>query len=291
VRGGVATDYGVVIGTPSYMSCEQAKGGNELDARTDIYSLGATLYHMVTGVLPFEGTSVPDVVVKLLTQPLVSPADRNPRVHPHVSALILKMMSKEPSQRHRTADEVEEDLTCLLEGRPLRYTLVAEPTVASPETSTDMSRPPSRGRGVAATPSPGSLGAKAASGARDTTSRKPPSRSVRRPSHQPGVPAIAFLSGSYRGKIIPITQPVTIVGRMPECDIQVLDSWFSRRHFIVHARDQGFEVEDLQSMNGTRINGQPVQRSPLRAGDKITVHETLMQFVFLTNEESEEELP
>lgn len=90
-------------GTPTYMSLEQATGG-QMDARTDLYSVGATMYHLLTNQLPLpgreRGMSGPD--------PLLSPAHYNPRLSPETVALIRKAMARDPQQRYPTALALKE---------------------------------------------------------------------------------------------------------------------------------------------------------------------------------------
>jgi len=138
----VVTNHGVPVGTPYYMPCELARGKRGLDARSDIYSLGATLYHMTTGEVPYDGNSGPVVLVNLMTQPLIPPIERNPNLAPHVSAVIEKMMAKEPDGRHNNVEEVEEDLRALLAGKPPRHTRVPEGDAGGALSATEVPPPP-----------------------------------------------------------------------------------------------------------------------------------------------------
>ncbi len=90
---------GLVIGTPYYMSPEQAKGTVELDCRSDIYSMGATLYHLVVGEPPFDAPTSMAVLTKHITDTLPSARSRNPKVSDNCSALLERMMAKDPDQR------------------------------------------------------------------------------------------------------------------------------------------------------------------------------------------------
>ncbi len=108
---------GVIVGTPCYMSPEQARADKEIDFRSDIYSLGATLYHLVTGKIPFEGESAMSVITKLLTEPLPPPKIKNPSVSKQCSALIEAMMEKNPADRQQSWEDVVRDFDLVLEGR------------------------------------------------------------------------------------------------------------------------------------------------------------------------------
>ena len=100
------TRVGVTMGTPSYMAPEQAKDASTVDARADVYSLGCTLYVLITGKLPFEGKSISEVLTKHATEPVVPPEVIVKRVPKDLSAILLKMMAKKPEERYASMDEV-----------------------------------------------------------------------------------------------------------------------------------------------------------------------------------------
>ncbi|MHC4250366.1 MAG: protein kinase domain-containing protein, partial [Planctomycetota bacterium] len=104
------TRDGIGMGTPCYMSVEQARDARRADARSDIYSLGATLYHMVTGQVPFDGDSAVDVLMRAAEDPLVSPAERVPGLPGSVVQAIERMMAKDASARYQTASALLADL-------------------------------------------------------------------------------------------------------------------------------------------------------------------------------------
>ena len=102
------TAVGIVMGTPYYMSPEQARGRKDLDFRSDIYSLGATLYHMVTGHPPFEGkdSSTQVMSIKLHDTP-EDPKKYNPKLSREICKLISIMMATEPKKRPSSWNEVK----------------------------------------------------------------------------------------------------------------------------------------------------------------------------------------
>ncbi len=103
------TATGEVLGSPGYISPEQAQGA-PLDARSDIYSLGATFYHLVTGRLPYEAPTPVAMIVKHMSEPLRSPRALNPAVPYPVASAIQKMMAKRPDERFQDYDALIREL-------------------------------------------------------------------------------------------------------------------------------------------------------------------------------------
>jgi tRNA A-37 threonylcarbamoyl transferase component Bud32 len=104
----------VAMGTPAYMSPEQAENAAGVDHRADIYSLGCTLYALLTGQPPFHGTTVMEVLTKHKTEPVVRPDALVKGLPPGLSEIVLKMVAKTPGQRYQTLGEVIGDLDAFL---------------------------------------------------------------------------------------------------------------------------------------------------------------------------------
>jgi serine/threonine-protein kinase len=104
------TESGAAVGTPHYMSPEQAQGRSDIDARSDIYSLGATFFHMVTGQQPFKGDTPLEILQQRLRQATPSPKLPNPKLSDAVCAIVQKMMARDPGKRHQSAEELLADL-------------------------------------------------------------------------------------------------------------------------------------------------------------------------------------
>ncbi len=93
------TTTGVSLGTPDYMSPEQAQGKQDLDHRSDIYSVGVVLYELFTGVLPFTGDTPVAVALKHIRDTAVPPRDVRPELPPELEAIIVTCLNKSPAQR------------------------------------------------------------------------------------------------------------------------------------------------------------------------------------------------
>lgn len=101
------TITGVVMGSPAYISPEQATGEKNLDSRSDIYSLGAALYHMLSGQVPYSGETPLHVMLKHMNDPLPDVRKAVPAVSEATRQLVFKMMAKRPEGRFQTPQEVE----------------------------------------------------------------------------------------------------------------------------------------------------------------------------------------
>jgi eukaryotic-like serine/threonine-protein kinase len=108
---------GVILGTPSFMPPEQAGGKTrEIDERSDIYSLGASLYYVLTRQAPFNGEDSVDIIVKVLKTSPPRPRELCPEMPEPVEAVILKAMAREKEHRYATAGALAEDLEKLAAG-------------------------------------------------------------------------------------------------------------------------------------------------------------------------------
>jgi len=117
------TQSGATVGTPHYIAPEQARGEKDLDIRVDIYALGGTLYHLVTGRTPFVGSSAFEIVNQHLTATLTPPDELNSGLSDGCVAVIEKMLAKDREDRYHAPSDVVADLERVLRGE--------EPTGAS----------------------------------------------------------------------------------------------------------------------------------------------------------------
>jgi eukaryotic-like serine/threonine-protein kinase len=137
------TARGSLIGTPFYMSPEQIRA-EELDARSDIYAMGALMYRLLTGVHPFTAATPVAVLTQHLTEELVPPSRRKPELHigPRVEAIVIRAMSKRKEERYGSSDELKAAVAeaasaasqqvLTLSAQMRRASDASEPSVATP---------------------------------------------------------------------------------------------------------------------------------------------------------------
>ncbi len=108
--GTALTATGVAIGTPHFMSPEQAAGDREVDGRSDLYSLGVVAYQMLTGELPFTAPTVPGILLKHITEAAPTIDDKRPECPPDLSGAVMRCLEKDPDDRWPTADALRRAL-------------------------------------------------------------------------------------------------------------------------------------------------------------------------------------
>jgi eukaryotic-like serine/threonine-protein kinase len=139
VGGSKLTRPGVVFGTPYYMSPEQA-GGQPVDARADVYSLGVLLYEMITGAVPFEADTYMGVLTKHLFAAPPKPSERTPSGVQlgDLEAVVMKALEKDPSERYQSMTEFAAAIERAMDGKPAEAPK-ASPKAARPVAFTSMS--------------------------------------------------------------------------------------------------------------------------------------------------------
>lgn len=99
------TSTGMQIGSPLYMSPEQLRDSKHIDYRADIYALGIILYEMLTKNIPYRATTLPELLIKILNEPIIPPRQHNANISDGLEKIIFKATSKEPFARYQTIDE------------------------------------------------------------------------------------------------------------------------------------------------------------------------------------------
>lgn len=116
----VGTKSGAVMGTPNYMAPEQAEGNTkEVTHLADVYSLGATLYELITGRPPFQGPSIVSVLSLVRSADPVNPSRLQPGIPKDLETICLKAMQKEPAKRYESAELMADDLARFVDGQPI----------------------------------------------------------------------------------------------------------------------------------------------------------------------------
>ncbi len=136
--GATLTSAGVAIGTPQYMSPEQAAGEKEIDGRSDLYSLGIVSYQMLTGDLPFNAPSVAGILMKQISEPAPVVTDKRPEVPEDLSLAVSRCLEKDPESRWPTADALRR----ALESRTVTGYRPTGTGMRAPRRSTGTARPP-----------------------------------------------------------------------------------------------------------------------------------------------------
>src|SRR5262249_21851166 len=128
------TRTGAIVGTPHYMSPEHCLG-EELDGRSDIYSLGVVLFEMLTGIVPFDSPTPTAIVIKHVNDPPPPPRMLNPNISPAVESIALRALEKRREARSQTAGEMARELIASVvnaEPGSLHPAVVAAPGAVTP---------------------------------------------------------------------------------------------------------------------------------------------------------------
>jgi len=133
VREAGLTTTAAVVGTPAYMSPEQASGGSA-DQRTDLWSLGVVFYELLTCHLPFSGDSGHSILYGIINRPPIPPRDLRADIPEEAERIILKCLQKKPEKRYSSADQVLEDLLKLKDSLEKEASAVRKTAEARRET-------------------------------------------------------------------------------------------------------------------------------------------------------------
>jgi serine/threonine protein kinase len=223
------TQQGAIMGTPAFMAPELAgEEVSQVGPASDVYSLGAFLYTLLTGKRPYEGRTPLQIILQVIDEALPVPL-RSLRldVPAELELVCIKCLSKKPADRYPSAQALVEVLRRFRAGPP-------------------------RKKGVESV----------------KMSQEPAAPTL---EEEPGGLLTAVLVVQATGQEIHLHKPFTLVGRAPECGIVLRASDVSKHHCYIGLEADQVSVEDLDSANGTYVNGRQVQRARLRHGDELRI--------------------
>jgi serine/threonine protein kinase len=246
---GEGTRDGIFLGTPDYVAPEQAEDSRQADTRSDIYSLGASLYFMLTGEIPFPGSSVVQKLRKQMSEPPPSVMAKRPEVGPALDALVRRMMARNPAERMQTPTELIDQLDRVMLSGSIPVLL----PVASPGSGTFSVAPP---------PPPGSGSSSATHAALGAAHAR---------AHDGGIHSIAvapegqtLLTGGLDGTI-KVWNPVRLketrrfvgdVGPVEQLAIAPKAKWAASCSVRLTVQEMGVQLWDLASgTEGRRLTG------------------------------------
>ncbi|HEX5273006.1 MAG TPA: FHA domain-containing serine/threonine-protein kinase, partial [Gemmataceae bacterium] len=235
------TGHGTILGTPAYMAPEQA--GDQPDRvgpPCDVYSLGAILYRLLTGRVTYLAETTLLTLLQVVGPDMPPPVrSLRPDVPASLEQIVMKCLSKDPAQRLPSAKAVA--LALAQEVPRLRD----QPPAPRPTPGPAPASPSASGSQVSPAPP-----------------KKPPAP----------LPVVALVL-ARTGQQIRLTRPVNMVGRSADCEVTVKAGDVSKQHCRIEVTPGAVTVEDLDSANGTFVNGEAVKRATLCHGDVLKVAE------------------
>jgi hypothetical protein len=236
------TRAGEVMGSPAYMSPERA-GEKPVDHRTDLFSLGAVLYELLTGQRAFGAPSIPAILRRVASEDPPPVSQVAPALPSALDGIVQRALAKDPACRHASGGELAAELRSLLGPAP------------------------SRTRRGPAVPAAG-LGTAVA----DLTPRT--STALRLPDKVRV--ALAILSGSSRGRAFTLERPRLVIGRAGagKADLEIEDAEVSGAHAAIECRGERVTLRDLASTNGTWVDEERVVHADLEDGSEFRIGKT-----------------
>lgn len=274
VRGELAarqedTRSGTRIGTIGYMSPEQLKSATDADARSDIFSLGVTMFELATLKPPFQGESQFEVMMaitegKYTMPPWLIEAD------PVLAAVITRALQNDLADRFASCREMAAALQAPTAARPgevpARPSSVAtHPESAAPPPPPEIPPPLPPPRPTAPPELP------------------PDTELLIRPLTSPARGTLIYKPDTPDERDIPLSGHPLIIGRARDCDVCLpRDGWASRRHCRIYLEDGEWWIRDHGTANGTLVDGDLVIKQRLSGGESIVIGQTPFRFVALT---------
>ncbi|WP_417392325.1 FHA domain-containing serine/threonine-protein kinase [Gimesia sp.] len=282
------------VGTPEYIAPEQSKDGQSADARTDIYSLGCTMYFLLTGKLPFPTGTASQKIQAHREQTPRPISEIAPKVPAEVVAIVEKMMAKQPDDRFQTMTEVSAALQPFAKRSPIEFrfnkivsqrveqakarSAIAQSSIVKPQLSSriatashvaEMAKKKSDGierltRGESDISKSGILRHSVPAESTDAMAEKASSAMT-------GILQPIDLIDLDNKQRFPIAKQRVVLGRNAGCDIQLDRPGISGEHCAFHFENTGWVVTDLKSKNGTEVEGKRVHEQILFPGNTLSL--------------------
>ena len=306
------------VGTSAFSAPEQALDSLKADARSDIYSLGCTLFACLTGDTPFPYSKASDVLRAHQTKIPRNVCDIVPAIPPPVGEIVAKMLAKKPEDRFATSAEVVEALAVWSTMTPVKFdfkSILTERNKAAEEKLLEIQKRQRNPSGAASStakpvstssvasttsvnssrglaPIPSSASSVARRG--PFSFENPPAILLRQQNESrpdTGVQAGQVIKSNMGllplngGEAIPLMKATFVLGRRADCDLQIQDASVSSRHCELRYEGNHWTINDLNSRNGIRVNGDVVQKRRLQNGDIVMIGASLrLRFADLRGE-------
>ncbi|QDV48953.1 FHA domain-containing serine/threonine-protein kinase [Gimesia fumaroli] len=282
------------VGTPEYIAPEQSRDGSSVDSRTDVYSLGCTMYFLLTGKLPFPKGTVSQKIQAHREQTPRPITEIAPKVPADVIAIVEKMMAKRPEDRYQSMEEVVEALKPFAKRTPVEFrfnkivsqrvreakarSAIAQSSIVKPQLSSriatashvaEQAQQKTEGierltRGESDISKSGIL--RHAVPAESTDQMAQQATNALSEKIQP----IEIISIDDKQRF-PITRQRVVLGRNADCDIQFNQPGISGEHCAFHFENTGWVVSDLNSKNGIEVDGRRIQEQIIFPGNTLTL--------------------
>jgi serine/threonine protein kinase len=238
------TDSGEMLIDPQFASPEQLNG-REPDVRSNIFSLGALFYYLVTGVRPFAAPDAGAAVMKVLNFHPKPPTSLRPEISASWDEIVMRAIRKAPADRFQNGKEILEILS-RMEGRAAAVEM--EELQEDREASIEEAEAESAGLDL-------EVG------------------DIRLSDMPHGKVKVRIIEGPEKGKIFELFRPITIIGRR-KSDINVHDKLISSKHCSITLAEGKLYLRDLASLNGTVVNGRKIREIELRPGIVVSMGRT-----------------
>ena len=278
------TSINQFLGTPNYVAPEQVLNARDVDHRADLFSLGCTLFRLLTRQTPWGGASLSEKLLARTRQDAPPVSQYRNGVAPELDAAVARMLARDPGDRIASAREIAALLRpfALDAEKSNRAASLARPSVgagATPKQTAPANSTPASAPAVSA-PAASVVAAPAASGSASTVVERLQLPDALAAGPPKPLPWKWFLERQNANglKETYVLNPVErlVVGRAADCDIQVRDLQVSRRHCLLSYREGKWQLHDLCSNNGTLVNGVAIQQAELKHGDQLRFGATVL---------------